>query len=328
MGDTGEDVKNLQKVLNSDPRTVVSLSGIGSNGQESAYFGQKTKSAVMKFQAIYLPEALGVGAGTIAPTGFVGVLTRGKLNSLSQVQNVSPSQMVANTSQDIPTNIPVPSQTDTVFSVPQTAPKTPEQLTAISFFNSSVYKVKPQLINLSRYEAKQGMEVTINGSGFLPKGNTVHFGSRYIADGFPNTDGTTLTFIVPGSVNNGKYNVYVSNANGDTQNILVGDYFTVTDSPRDSPVVEQVSLSTSDSKMVIIQGKNFDISKNTIYSNLGTVEQLSSQDGKTIAISLTSFSNYKTIKPVVGTPFQVPMYVYVKNDAGISTTPTLVMLTF
>jgi len=135
-------------------------------------------------------------------------------------------------------------------------------------------------------------------------------------------------FVIPNNVNNGKYNVYVSNANGNTQNLLVGDFFTVTDTPRESPLVEQVSLSTSDGKKIIIRGKNFDTINNTIYSNFGTLENVSSQDGKTITVQLLDFSNYKTVKPIPDMTFEIPLYVFVKNDGGISTAPAPVMLTF
>jgi hypothetical protein len=73
IGSIGQDVQNLQRVLNGDSATRVSESGAGSAGQESTYFGLKTKDAVIRFQRKY----------SISPAaGFVGPLTRSKLNSL------------------------------------------------------------------------------------------------------------------------------------------------------------------------------------------------------------------------------------------------------
>ncbi|MFA5933781.1 MAG: hypothetical protein WC795_00970 [Candidatus Paceibacterota bacterium] len=73
MGMTSPDVKELQKVLNTDAATLVSASGAGSIGMETSYFGAKTHSAVLKFQAKH----------NISPVaGFVGSITRGVLNSM------------------------------------------------------------------------------------------------------------------------------------------------------------------------------------------------------------------------------------------------------
>jgi len=67
---TSPDVKNLQIVLNKDPNTRVAVSGAGSPGQETNYFGSLTLAAVKKFQA----------ANGIPTTGYVGPLTRAALN--------------------------------------------------------------------------------------------------------------------------------------------------------------------------------------------------------------------------------------------------------
>ncbi len=65
LGMTGPDVKALQQYLNSKGFTI-SLTGPGSLGQETTYFGAKTKVAVIKFQL----------ANKLKGDGVVGVLTR------------------------------------------------------------------------------------------------------------------------------------------------------------------------------------------------------------------------------------------------------------
>src|SRR3989344_1931001 len=76
-GTENADVKRLQTLLNSDPDTRVSSSGIGSSGNETNFFGAATENAVKKFQAKYGI----VSSGTPATTGYgaVGPATRAKL---------------------------------------------------------------------------------------------------------------------------------------------------------------------------------------------------------------------------------------------------------
>ena len=76
VGSKGVDVMNLQKVLNSSADTMVAMTGAGSPGMETSFFGPATKAAVMKFQAKY-------GISPVA--GYVGAITRAKLNTMGGV---------------------------------------------------------------------------------------------------------------------------------------------------------------------------------------------------------------------------------------------------
>lgn len=80
VGSVGEDVRDLQKFLNSDSATAVAATGTGSAGNESTYFGPATSAAVARFQAKY-PNETYKKAGLTAPNGFVGSLTRQVINS-------------------------------------------------------------------------------------------------------------------------------------------------------------------------------------------------------------------------------------------------------
>lgn len=71
VGSTGAEVMSVQQFLNANGAQV-SATGAGSPGNESSYFGAKTKAAVAKFQA----------ANGISPTaGYWGPLTRAAANA-------------------------------------------------------------------------------------------------------------------------------------------------------------------------------------------------------------------------------------------------------
>ena len=77
LGSTGEDVRTLQIILNSDPDTRVAASGSGSEGNETTRFGALTERAIQKFQ-----EKHGIAKRGHPAYGFVGPMTRAKLNQL------------------------------------------------------------------------------------------------------------------------------------------------------------------------------------------------------------------------------------------------------
>ena len=89
-GVRGSAVRYLQILLNTDPDTRLATSGAGSPGNETEYFGTRTKAAVIRFQERYSSEVLapyGINRGT----GFVGTTTRAKLNQMLSEEVATPT---------------------------------------------------------------------------------------------------------------------------------------------------------------------------------------------------------------------------------------------
>ncbi|MCR4333638.1 MAG: peptidoglycan-binding protein [Patescibacteria group bacterium] len=82
VGSRGAQVVALQQMLNKDPDTRIANTGHGSSGNETDYFGSLTRSAVIRFQEKYASEVL-APAGLSQGSGYVGLYTKIKLNSLS-----------------------------------------------------------------------------------------------------------------------------------------------------------------------------------------------------------------------------------------------------
>jgi peptidoglycan hydrolase-like protein with peptidoglycan-binding domain len=81
VGATGADVMKLQQFLNADLDTRVSMSGAGSVGSETEFYGPATAAAVSKMQVKYRADILSP-ANLVNPTGYFGPSSRAKANAL------------------------------------------------------------------------------------------------------------------------------------------------------------------------------------------------------------------------------------------------------
>ena len=83
IGSTGDDVRQLQRFLNGNPQTQVAVTGVGSPGNESSYYGPATARAVSKFQEMYAAQIL-TPLGLTNGTGGFYTSTRAQLNEVCQ----------------------------------------------------------------------------------------------------------------------------------------------------------------------------------------------------------------------------------------------------
>ncbi len=170
-GDRGEDVLQLQQVLNKDPETQVAAQGLGSLGQETHYFGYMTYLAVKKFQQKYSSEIL-TPIGYTMPTGMIGPRTIAKLNDLlgQDSGGVNPSSY----SQGIGVVVPV---------LPENTKPT-------------IVSISPKIINTNPYE------IIISGNNFTDSDNTVMIPSekQFGFTGISSADGKTIKIKIPFSL--------------------------------------------------------------------------------------------------------------------------------
>lgn len=168
LGSEGLEVKMLQMILNLDPLTKVSVSGLGSPGRETAYFGEKTQSAVAKFQAKFKIQG---------ENGRLGPLTRAELNKL--VDQLFASSTSATISQPIGVSLATKPSSQIIID-----PKPP---------SGSLITAKPLIDSISPKSGGNQTHITIKGKNFLPTGNTIKIGYADIYN-VSSSDSETINF--------------------------------------------------------------------------------------------------------------------------------------
>ena len=194
-GDFSSDVKALQQILNYDPETQVALEGPGSPENETLFFGTLTKNAVIRFQNKYKSEVL-IPVGLKSGTGFVGSMTRNKLNEIVSKTTI-PAQFLLPSSPS--QNLPGSTQNGS------TASSASEPPIIKSFSEDNV--IPGQVFEIYGSGLSQGSSIYMNDVNDLKISGVEYVNSGLLKVTVPNKD----------SIGMGIHLVYIQNANGDTR---------------------------------------------------------------------------------------------------------------
>lgn len=294
VGSRGEDVKILQQILNQNEKTRLALSGPGSPGNETDYFGSLTQRAVIMFQNLFAQEIL-LPVGLSQGTGFVGPSTRKKLNDI-----LSPEKFVTESEKN-PAEIAAEDQ-ETLEGIEEDTLSASEELIA-AFVSPSF--------------GPPGTQPVFEGSGFAET-NTVWFDDLYAIRNVFSPNGTRLQFTVPDTLPFGKYSLSIANTSGTTTENV---FFIITNPTAASPVINKTTpASGPPGTEVTITGSNFGAVGNNIYTSYGIVENVPSFDKQTLTFTISPPPEALSYQSASGTPihFDLPVWFYVVNTSGIS----------
>ncbi len=329
LGSRGTQVLTLQKLLNQDMDTSIASSGPGSPGNETSYFGQLTKSAVIKFQEKYTSEIL-APAGLTRGNGRVWLYTRAKLNAI-RLQEISQT----------PAPAPAPAP-ETVTTVTDYAVKDSEKIDIytgdkmienvqnriLSAINASIVAQStatatmpvitasdvPNVVikELSPRSGMQGARISITGTE-ISSNSAIYFGNSYVVRTISQDALGNFSFVVP-SIPPARYDVAVKTY-GDISNTAT---FVITDPKNPSVHIQSVYPSTIKyGGTLTITGSGFTPQNNTVVTTYQKFANIPSADGKTLTVQIAPDSLRELSKFGRGTD-KVPTSVYVVNGYGFS----------
>ena len=287
IGSRGEDVRELQRWLNTQGFTVASQ-GPGSPGQETGFFGEMTRAALARFQF----------ENAIEPArGFFGPATRAVVNSYAALGHSSESKQ---------TELPdggFEHQQEEAFDIPFDADPRPgedplhteEALLPNVGQNASE---RPSIAHPFVYDGYPGASFPLSGMNFASDGNTVIFeGERtYSIENLSSSSSGRLISVPVPDIPPGKYDLRVRHSGGMSDR-RDSAFFYVTDEALSRPSVDSISPGTitSPSDTITVRGSGFLSEKNEVRGTAGTLSDLSSSDGTTLSFSLSDFEFFEEV---------------------------------
>lgn len=337
LGARGEDVRTVQRILNSQSETMVAITGPGSSGNETTYLGAATFAALKKFQLQHASEVLTPGGLTL-PTGIVGKFTREAINRIACATNDGPisggSAALENSKKNadaIATKTKVDTavsailerlttQSSSLRSINERLAASATGTMSTPLGGSTVNASMPivgsagtyplQLFSLGPMVALRGARVSMTGTGFS---NTMRLrlgANTYSLIGGPASD--TATFIIPADAPLGAYRATLEDR-GATSNAR---WLIIPQNLSDQPVIDSISPTTGNvGTMITVKGKHFD-TKNFVTTSFGVIDDVPSSDGTTLSISLSAKNEQLMLDGKL--PAGLPYFISIVNKYGAS----------
>jgi hypothetical protein len=171
-----------------------------------------------------------------------------------------------------------------------------------------------QIFGLSHMNIRPGDLLSITGYGFDPY-TVIHFGPSDSIN-FNATSTSNMTAAVPNLLY-GKYEVWASNSRGTSQK--TAKFYIQAGYTTDSrPMITSVSpVNTTLDSTITVTADGLSPSGNTIYSNLGIINNISSSDDRTISFKVADLPNVSLFFQNAAT-LKFPLSFSVGTQNGIS----------